>query len=201
MALYKAKDSGLKIALATANGLDFALNIARYLGVVDVIAENGCILSVGGEVLELCNRSAREVDDLVLRTNLVEPSHQNRCRKYDLAYKPLSDPNNVVEALRELVGRDFVVEDSGYAIHIRPKGVDKGTALAKLCEKWGIPCELVAVIGDSDVDVPMLSAGWGIAVGNASYNAKKAARLTVSNPSGLGFAQAVDLILDGLACL
>jgi hypothetical protein len=46
----------------------------------------------------------------------------------------------------------------------------------------------------------MLRLGWGIAVGNADEEAKRAARLAVEGPSGLGFAEAVDIIIDGVAC-
>jgi hydroxymethylpyrimidine pyrophosphatase-like HAD family hydrolase len=58
----------------------------------------------------------------------------------------------------------------------------------------------VATVGDSDVDVGMLSVAWGIAVGNATESAKKAARVVVEGPSGVGFRDAVELILSGGAC-
>jgi len=58
----------------------------------------------------------------------------------------------------------------------------------------------VAAVGDSDVDVGMLEVGWGIAVGNATPAAKRAARYVAEGPSGLGFKEAVELILSGEAC-
>ena len=93
-----------------------------------------------------------------------------------------------------------MVESSGYAIHVRPAGVDKGTAVRWLCERLGVHCFQVAAVGDSDVDVGMLKTVWGIAVGNATEAAKKAARVVVEGPSGVGFRDAVDLILSGRAC-
>lgn len=199
-ALRRARDSGLKVALATANGLDYALSISRYLGVGSVIAENGCIVYVDGEVVELCTGDARDIVKRALATGLVKESEQNRCRKYDMAFYPLAEPVKALKALREALGDEYDVEYSGYAIHVRPKGFNKGTGLRYLCKAWGIPCGLVAVVGDSEVDVPMLELGWGIAVGNADDVAKRAAKLTVEDPSGFGFAYAVDLIIKGLAC-
>ncbi|MFB6490032.1 MAG: HAD hydrolase family protein [Thermoproteus sp. AZ2] len=200
-ALRRARDSGLRAALATANGLDYALSISRYLGVGSVIAENGCIVYVDGEVVELCAGDAGNVVKRALATGTVRESEQNRCRKYDMAFYPLVDPAEAVKALRGALGEEYDVEYSGYAIHVRPKGYNKGTGLRYLCKVWGIPCGLVAVVGDSEVDAPMLELGWGIAVGNADGAAKRAARLTVEDPSGFGFAYAVDLILRGLACV
>ena len=197
-ALRRARDAGIRIVLATANGLDFALTVARYLGIRDVIAENGCFVYLDGEVHELCSGDMSGVDRAVLATGAVAPSPQNRCRRYDLAYIPLA--SNALERVRAAVGPGYVVEFSGYAIHVRPGGVDKGYAVLWLCKRLGIPCHKVAAVGDSDVDAGMLRVAWGIAVGNASPAAKSAARVVVEGPSGIGFSEAVDLILSGAAC-
>ncbi|CCC81383.1 phosphoglycolate phosphatase [Thermoproteus tenax] len=201
-ALRRAKNSGLKVALATANGLDYALALSRYLGIDSVIAENGCIIYYDGKTYRLCKEiDKQKVIETALSTGLVKESEQNRCREFDLAFYPVSEPGLAVESLKSLLGEKYAVEYSGYAIHVRPRGVDKGVGLAFICRLWGIPCNLVAVVGDSEVDVPMLKLGWGIAVGNADDRAKEAARLTVEESSGLGFAEAVDLILRGIACI
>jgi len=198
LALRRARDAGLRVVLATANGLDFALSVARYLGIRDVIAENGCLVHVDGVTYELCSGDMSAVDRAVLATGAVEPSPQNKCRKYDLAYVP--KVANAVELVKAAVGSGYVVESSGYAIHVRPAGVDKGTAVRWLCERLGVPCHQVAAVGDSDVDVGMLEVGWGVAVGNATPAAKRAARYVAEGPSGLGFKEAVESILSGEAC-
>ncbi|KUO89602.1 MAG: phosphoglycolate phosphatase [Pyrobaculum sp. OCT_11] len=198
LALRRARDAGLRVVLATANGLDFALTIARYLGIRDVVAENGCLIYLDGETHELCSGDMAAVDKAVLATGAAAPSPQNKCRKYDLAYIPLAE--DAVGRIAAAVGSNYVVESSGYAIHVRPAGVDKGTAVRWLCERLGVPCFQVAAVGDSDVDVGMLKTAWGIAVGNATGAAKKAARAVVEGPSGVGFREAVDLILSGGAC-
>jgi phosphoglycolate phosphatase (TIGR01487 family) len=198
LALRRARDAGLRVVLATANGLDFALTIARYLGIRDVIAENGCFVYLDGETYELCSGDMAAVDKAVLSTGAVAPSPQNKCRKYDLAYIPLVE--DALERVAAAVGSGYVVQSSGYAIHVRPAGADKGAAVRWLCEKLQVPCFQVAAVGDSDVDVGMLSVAWGIAVGNATESAKKAARVVVEGPSGIGFRDAVDLILSGGAC-
>ena len=66
---------------------------------------------------------------------------------------------------------------------ILPKGIDKGTVLLKMAEILGIDRKKTVAVGDYDNDIGMLkAAGAGVAVANASENAKSAAKyITVSN--------------------
>ena len=72
------------------------------------------------------------------------------------------------------------------------KGVTKGRALLDLAEYLGIPSAATFAIGDSDNDIPMIAdASYGIAMGNATENTKKAAGFITTNYDSLGFAKAV----------
>ena len=63
---------------------------------------------------------------------------------------------------------------SGYEISMA--GVNKAEAIGMVCRKLGVEKSRVIAVGDSDNDVEMLQiAGIGIAVGNATEAAKKAA--------------------------
>lgn len=66
---------------------------------------------------------------------------------------------------------------------ILPKGSNKGVSVTKLCEVCGILPNRTIAVGDYDNDIEMLKAAHiGIAVANATENAKAAADLiTVSN--------------------
>ena len=66
---------------------------------------------------------------------------------------------------------------------ILPKGVSKGTSIAKLCEYLNIDIKKSIGIGDYNNDIPMFkAAGLGIAVSNACPEAIEAADMvTVSN--------------------
>ncbi len=78
------------------------------------------------------------------------------------------------------------------------KGKSKGTALVELAEYLGEPMTAFAAIGDNQNDVEMIAkAGFGIAVGNAVEECKKAARyVTVRDCAGGGFAEAVLCIIS-----
>ena len=66
---------------------------------------------------------------------------------------------------------------------ILPKGISKGDLLLRLADLLGIDQKKTIAVGDYDNDISMLkAAGLGIAVANATANAKAAADLvTVSN--------------------
>lgn len=66
---------------------------------------------------------------------------------------------------------------------ILPKGINKGTSIAKLCELLQLDIKKSVAIGDYNNDIPMFcEAGIGIAVSNACEDALQAADyVTVSN--------------------
>ena len=66
---------------------------------------------------------------------------------------------------------------------ILPKGVSKGTLLVRMAEHLQVPMGRTVAVGDYFNDVSMLrAAGIGVAVENATPEAKAAAdRITVSN--------------------
>ncbi len=82
-----------------------------------------------------------------------------------------------------LADRFELIRSENAIYEIMPIGANKGTALRKLTELLGLDPKNTVAIGDYDNDVKMLqAAGCGVAVANASPNAKAAAdHITVSN--------------------
>ncbi|MCD8354692.1 MAG: HAD family hydrolase [Clostridiales bacterium] len=78
------------------------------------------------------------------------------------------------------------------------RGVDKGSAVRKVCAHYGVGVEDAVAFGDSGNDLPMLlAAGVGIAMGNASPNVKEQADLVCENCQEDGVAR--QLMRMGLA--
>ena len=75
---------------------------------------------------------------------------------------------------------------------VMPRGVSKGNALLKLADYLKIPSDRTFAIGDNENDVPMIEAAkYGIAMGNGTEGAKKAAYYITADYDSLGFAKAV----------
>jgi Cof subfamily protein (haloacid dehalogenase superfamily) len=99
-------------------------------------------------------------------------------------------------ARARLAGRATVVRSQLYYLDITPHGTDKGTAVAALCRRLGIPPERLITLGDMGNDVPMFRvAGFSIAMGNASDAVKREARAATLTNDEDGFADAVERLI------
>lgn len=78
-------------------------------------------------------------------------------------------------------------------IEIMPAGIDKGRGVRDMAEAMGLSMDQVMALGDQDNDIPMLkAAGWGVAMGNASEETKRAARFVTASCAEEGFALALE---------
>lgn len=74
-----------------------------------------------------------------------------------------------------------------------PFGTNKAAALKELAEKLGIEREEIMTIGDGNNDVEMLEfAGIGVAMGNGTESAKKAANYVTDTNENHGVAKAIE---------
>ncbi|MBQ2954785.1 MAG: HAD family phosphatase [Clostridia bacterium] len=81
---------------------------------------------------------------------------------------------------------------------VNPAGVDKGSALAGLAERLGIPLSQTMAIGDNGNDAPMLrTAGCGVAMGNATEEAIRAAGHITLPCEACGVAAAINALVFG----
>ncbi len=84
-------------------------------------------------------------------------------------------------------------------IEIMPAGVDKGSGVEDMARVLGVPMERVMTLGDESNDIPMLRvAGYGVAMGNASEEAKAAARYVTDTHDNCGFAKAIEQFALGM---
>ena len=113
-----------------------------------------------------------------------------------------SDPGLLVRceaAMRQAIGTQATaVRSQTFYLDITPPGHDKGTFVADIAARLGIPVDVVATIGDMENDLPMFArSGVSFAMGNAADEIKRrATHVTVSNEED-GFAKAMEVILAG----
>ena len=88
---------------------------------------------------------------------------------------------------------ELEIYDSGFALHVTDKRVNKGSSLRRLCEQNGINMENVMAIGDSENDEDFLKeVGVKIAVGNADESLKEISTYACERNFGDGVAEAIE---------
>lgn len=189
-ALRQAQAGGYKVMLASGNVLPVAYGLSAFIGLEGpVIAENGGIVSYQDKIYKLHNGELpwKAYQHLEQVMPGVERLFTDNWRQSEVGLKRSND----LEAVkRSLQGWDVEIEATGFAIHIMEKGHSKVSGVKKACELLGIGMEDVVAFGDADNDVKMLSeCGYGIAVGNASPAAKKAADYVTLSKHAAGVAE------------
>jgi phosphoglycolate phosphatase (TIGR01487 family) len=191
-ALRGIEERGVFTMIASGNVLPVALGLKTFIGMNGpIIAENGGIVALGERVYSLqSNQMALEAFEYLKGMMPVERLFTDRWRETQVALKLTVDPRDVKEALS---GWDLEVEVTGFAIHLMKRGHSKLSGVEKACELLDINLDEVAAFGDSDNDAKMLrGCGKGIAVANASQDAKEAADYVTSRPHGAGVVEGLE---------
>ncbi len=181
------------IALVTGNPYPIAYALSSYLGLSRVpmgVAENGAVIYLGDEKRlmgdnEVMREVRRFIEEIGYSGYLSEDSE---FRYVDVALR--LDDHLQERFLRDLLKRGLEVDvtTSGYALHVMPKGVNKGKGLLSLCGELGVDPRNVAAIGDSYNDLDMFSvAGLSIALPNSPKEVREGADVVVGGP-GYGYS-------------
>jgi hydroxymethylpyrimidine pyrophosphatase-like HAD family hydrolase len=98
------------------------------------------------------------------------------------------------EAARDEFGDDVAASRSQpYYLDVTHPDANKGGVVAYLAERYAIPADEIATIGDMPNDVLMFArSGLSIAMGNADREVQRAARRVTSTNDEDGFANAVE---------
>lgn len=190
-------ERGIAVVLASGNTACFMDTACRLVGTNGAfIAENGGVYRTGfgSEIrIEGDRRSAEEAYRVVeahFREKGVSLElYSDRYRFTDVAFARTVDAEEVRAVVSTM---DVKVVDTGFAIHLQPRGLDKGDALMKLAAEMGLAPENFLAIGDSVNDVGMIArSGLGIAVANAHPSTKAAAFYVTEKSYGEGFVEAM----------
>ena len=203
-ALRKAENKGIPTIIVTGNVVNYAYATEVLIGCSGgLVGENGGIVFKEGE-----NNNAVEImvdRDFVtsaeshLKEKLGDEfdkhaSHDNMYRLTETVFYKTIKKEILEEALKDFKYLDELeIYDSGFALHVTDKRVNKGTSLRYLCERNGINMENVMAIGDSENDEDFLrEVGYRIAVGNAEDKLKEISTYVCENNFGDGVAEAIE---------
>ncbi|MCR5135146.1 MAG: Cof-type HAD-IIB family hydrolase [Clostridiales bacterium] len=113
--------------------------------------------------------------------------------KMMIAADPAEVPVLQAELEEMFAGRIFCAQSEPHLIEIMPAAVNKGTALAALCQEFGIRRDEVMALGDNTNDMHLLqAAGLAIAVANAVPQLQEYADYVCRGERSEGFREAIE---------
>lgn len=203
-ALRKAENAGIPTIIVTGNVVNYAYATEVLIGCSGgIVCENGGVVFKEGEnnnaVETLVEKDFVTSAENHLKEKLGDKfdkhaSHDNMYRLTETVFYKTIAREEIEDALKDFKYIDQLeIYDSGFALHITDKRVNKGTSLRYLCERNGIKMENVMAIGDSQNDEDFLKeVGYRIAVGNAEDKLKEISTYTCKNKFGDGVAEAIE---------
>jgi phosphoglycolate phosphatase (TIGR01487 family) len=185
------------VVLTTGNTHCFTRTATVMLGTPRTfIAENGGVVAYQDEVEILASREAceRAFEDLSRIFPLKR--YDSRYRFTDIALDRDFDVGAVSRYIEEN-GLPVEIIDTKFAVHLKEKGVDKGTGLARIAERMGLGLKEFAAVGDSLSDIPMFQlAGFSACVGNSPPGLKAVSDYVAAAEYGDGFAEIVGHVIS-----
>jgi len=188
--------------VATGKAMPFPVALCEFVGTEPiVVAENGGVVVVGPTdtvVFEGDPDAAAAVIEAYREaghdTGWGGANLANRWRETELVVS-LEAPLAPLEALAAEHG--LTVVDTGFAHHVKSTDADKGRGLGTVAGELGRAPEEFVAVGDSPNDVPAFEvAGVGIAVDNATTDARATADHVTSDRYADGFLEAVEWIVS-----
>ena len=202
--LRKAESKGIPTIIVTGNVVNYAYAAEVLIGCSGgLVAENGGVVFKEGEnnnaVETMVERDFVTSAENHLKEKLgdkfdMHASHDNMYRLTETVFYKTLKKEELEDALKDFEYLDQLeIYDSGFALHVTDKRVNKGTSLRYLCERNGINMDNVMAIGDSENDEYFLKeVGYKIAVGNAEDKLKKISTYTCEGLFGDGVAEAIE---------
>jgi len=195
------RNMGYPVVLASGRGPWDTYYLGVYLGCSPLaVCENGGLLMTSPTDLRIYGDKTKSLEAYDLLSKNFS----------DVRVKPVSARLTEVVLLRTFDvfegqkilddhGVAVTINDSKFALHLTKTGVNKGKTLVEALKTIGLDPKQVAVIGDSDTDLPMFEAcGYSAAVGNAPDHVKSKANYACRQEIGDGAVEAVSYIVKNV---
>ncbi|MDG6998472.1 MAG: phosphoglycolate phosphatase [Nitrososphaerota archaeon] len=188
---------GYDVLLASGRGPWDTYYLGVFIGCSKVsICENGGVVMTSPTDMKIFGDKTKGLEAYDLLS-----------KKFDVRVKPVSARLTEVVLLRtfepnegqKLLDQNNIpvtISDSKFALHLTKRGIDKSIGLRDGLTFLGITPEEVAVIGDSETDLPMFRmCAYSAAVANASKEVKDKANYVCKEEIGSGTVEAVSHIV------
>lgn len=203
-ALRACEANGIPVIIVTGNVVNFAYGASVLIGCSGgVVAENGGIIykanQNNNEIQQIGDRTYIDLADQHIKNKInkeveLKNSSDDRFRITEIAYYKTISKEFIMDLIKDFKYLDKInIYDSGFAIHITNKNINKGSSLKILCENSGINIKNVLAIGDSENDEEFLSvAGFKVALLNSDDKLKEISDYICQNKYGDGVKEAIE---------
>ena len=193
----------IKVILITGHTFATVSTLSQYIGTSGpVVAENGCVIGYKWEPIMLGPPIDKKEEIIQMMENLgFKLTKSSHFKFIDMAFRRTDKAANITnEELHRILSsagfEDLEISDSGFAVHIAPKGLNKGSGLVKALEMLNVSPSEALFIGDGENDIPAFKVvGVSVAVNNAPATVKKHADLVTREPYGKGFVEMAKMLL------
>ncbi len=184
------------VVIATGNILCFARAVSKLVGTGGIlIAENGGVVECGRVEYDTTYMDRCEEAFRFLSQHFALERIDPELRKTEIGLRRNFDVERARQMLGDFLELDLV--DTGFAVHIKSRRLNKGVGLRRVAGLMGLGTKDFVAFGDSPNDIEMLKAsGFGVAVGNAHPELKKAADMVTEGEHGAGVAEAVKYLKE-----
>lgn len=198
--LRKLEKHNIPVIFVTGNTAAYTYALTTSIGTTGgVVGENGGVMFkedyMNNETIvlgdyEYVNKAYEYLKseiDKNIKLKIVEDSY---CRLSEIAFYRTMDSEPIKEILEDW---DIKIYDSGFALHLSDKNVNKGKTLKELSKITKIKTKNIMGIGDNENDLEFLDAvGFKVAVSNAREDLKEKADYVCEKPYGLGVSEAIE---------
>ena len=210
--IAKALENDVHVVLSTGRWLNSCYPFAEELKLKSflVTCNGGQIWTVGKDLLEEHLLTQEKIENMwylaekydvftwlvstedIYYNQRPDNFYDHKWLKFGCETEDKDKLDKIIEELSHIDGLELT-NSLPTNIEVNPKGVNKASALRKVCQDIGITMDQVLACGDSLNDIKMIQeAGVGVAVGNAQEAIKKVADYVTETNDNHGVAKAIE---------
>ncbi len=198
--IRKLSASGIRTVLVSGMPCPFLKALSHYVGVEDTfISEQSAAIVLDNKLHLLGNRKRAEQGFLYLKNKFNDSVRENVWDMFCLANCIIDRiiPCGILqEALDNSEFKDLHIQDSGVALHLLEKKLDKGFGADRVVKHYSFDRSECIAVGDGYADLTMLdSVAYFVAVGNSPKPVKDLAAYTTKEAFGAGFVEFAKTLL------
>jgi len=198
--IRKLTANEIRTVLVSGMPCPFLKSLSHYIGVEETfVSEQSAVIVLDGKLHLLGSRKRAEQGFLYLKSKFNDSVRENVWDMFCLANRIIDriiPSETLQESLDNSEFNDLHIQDSGVALHLLEKKLNKGFGADKVIKHYSFDKSECIAVGDGYADLTMLdSVAYFVAVGNSPKPVKDLAAYTTKKAFGAGFVEFAKTLL------